>query len=112
MRLRLALPVAAVAGLALNLAYQPTGWWPMALVGVGLSLATLVGRSVGAALLVGVVFGAVFYGLHLAWVGQFLGPIRVSHCPVSKPSSPQQEPCRSSSPIGGRPGGRADQRHS
>lgn len=75
MRLRLALPVAAVAGLALNLAYQPTGWWPMALVGVGLSLATLIGRSVGAALLVGVVFGAVFYGLHLAWVGQFLGPI-------------------------------------
>ncbi len=73
MRLRLALPVAAVAGLALNLAYQPTGWWPMAFVGVGLSLATLIGRSVGAALLVGVVFGAVFYGLHLAWVGQFLG---------------------------------------
>ena len=67
--------VAAAAGVALNLASPPLGWWPLAFVGVIPALATLIGRSPGGALLVGTVFGGVFYFTHLVWVGEFLGPV-------------------------------------
>lgn len=70
-----ATPVAAAAGLALDLASPPLGWWPLAFVSVVLALATLMGRSIGGALLVGTMFGVVFYFTHLVWVGEFLGPV-------------------------------------
>lgn len=73
--MRIALPVAIVAGVALDLATPEVGWWPLTFISVTLALATLVGRSIGGALMVGLVFGISFYILHLAWVGQFLGPI-------------------------------------
>lgn len=73
--MRAALPVAIIAGVALDLATPDVGWWPLAFFSVILALATLVGRSIGGALMVGLVFGISFYVLHLAWVGQFLGPI-------------------------------------
>ncbi len=75
LRLRTALPLAVVAGVLLDLSTPDVGWWPLAFIGVGLSLATLIGRSIGGALAVGLLFGASFYTLHLAWVGQFLGPV-------------------------------------
>jgi apolipoprotein N-acyltransferase len=67
--------VAAVAGAVLDLAYPSVGWWPLALVGVGLSLVTLIGRSVGGALLVGVIFGASFYLIHIMWITRYLGVV-------------------------------------
>ncbi|MEA1261662.1 MULTISPECIES: apolipoprotein N-acyltransferase [Microbacterium] len=75
LRLRTALPLAVVAGVLLDLSTPDVGWWPLAFIGVGLSLATLIGRSIGGALAVGLLFGASFYTLHLAWVGEFLGPV-------------------------------------
>ncbi len=75
LRMWAALPVAAAAGVALDLASPPLGWWPLAFVSVILALATLIGRSLGGALLVGTVFGGVFYFTHLVWVGEFLGPV-------------------------------------
>lgn len=75
LRLRTALPLAVVAGILLDLSTPDVGWWPLAFISVALSLATLIGRSIGGALAVGLLFGTSFYTLHLAWVGQFLGPV-------------------------------------
>ena len=65
----------AAAGLLLDLASAPVGWWPVTFVSVTVALVALIGRSIGGALLVGTVFGAVFYTTHLMWVGEFLGPV-------------------------------------
>ena len=65
----------AAGGLLLDLASAPVGWWPLTFVSVTVALVALIGRSIGGALLVGTVFGAVFYTTHLVWVGEFLGPV-------------------------------------
>ncbi|EIC06453.1 apolipoprotein N-acyltransferase [Microbacterium laevaniformans] len=65
----------AAGGLLLDLASAPVGWWPLTFVSVTVALVALMGRSIGGALLVGTVFGAVFYTTHLVWVGEFLGPV-------------------------------------
>lgn len=67
--------VAAAAGLLLEFAFEPVGWWPLGFVSVTAALLTLIGRSLGGALLVGLVYGAVFYVTRLVWVGEFLGPV-------------------------------------
>ncbi|MDN3495137.1 apolipoprotein N-acyltransferase [Planococcus sp. APC 4015] len=66
---------AAAAGFLLDVASAPVGWWPLTFVSVTVALLTLIGRSLGGALLVGTVFGAAFYMTHLVWVGEFLGPV-------------------------------------
>ncbi|MGZ0710923.1 apolipoprotein N-acyltransferase (plasmid) [Coraliomargarita sp. W4R53] len=70
-----AIPVAVLAGGILDLAYPSVGWWPLAFVGVGLALLTLVGRSVWGAVLVGFVFGATFYLIHIMWITRYLGVV-------------------------------------
>ncbi|WP_285814606.1 apolipoprotein N-acyltransferase [Microbacterium sp. Marseille-Q6648] len=70
-----AVAAAAAAGFFLDVASAPVGWWPMTFVSVTVALLTLIGRSIGGALLVGTVFGTVFYTAHLVWVGEFLGPV-------------------------------------
>ena len=70
-----AVVAAAATGFLLNLASAPVGWWPLTFVSVLVALLTLIGRSLGGSLLVGTVFGAVFYATHLVWVGEFLGPV-------------------------------------
>ncbi|GAA3640879.1 apolipoprotein N-acyltransferase [Microbacterium awajiense] len=65
----------AAAGFLLDLASPPVGWWPLTFVSVTVALLCLVGRSIRGGLLVGTVFGAVFYTSHLVWVGEFLGPV-------------------------------------
>ncbi|GAA1931440.1 apolipoprotein N-acyltransferase [Microbacterium aoyamense] len=70
-----ALLVSAAAGPILDLAYPSVGWWPLAFVGVGLSLIALVGRRAWSALLVGLVFGASFYLIHIVWITRYLGEI-------------------------------------
>lgn len=67
--------VSAVAGAVLDLAYPDVGWWPLAFVGVGLSLIALVGRGAWSALLVGLVFGASFYLIHIVWITRYLGMV-------------------------------------
>ena len=66
---------AAVAGPTLDLAFPDVGWWPFAFVGVAFALVSLIGRSAGGALLVGFVFGASFYLIHIIWITRYLGPI-------------------------------------
>ncbi|GAA1845321.1 apolipoprotein N-acyltransferase [Microbacterium koreense] len=66
---------AAAGGAILDLAYPSVGWWPLAFVGVGLSLVSLIGRGAWSALLVGLVFGASFYLIHIMWITRYLGVI-------------------------------------
>lgn len=66
---------AAVAGPTLDLAFPDVGWWPFAFVGVAFALVSLIGRSIGGAVLVGFVFGASFYLIHIIWITRYLGPI-------------------------------------
>ena len=70
-----AVVVAAAAGGILDLAYPAVGWWPLAFVGVGLSLVALIGRGVWSGLLVGMVFGASFYLIHIVWITRYLGVV-------------------------------------
>jgi len=67
--------VSAVAGGILDLAYPAVGWWPLAFLGVGLSLVALIGRGVWSGLLVGVVFGASFFLIHIMWITRYLGVV-------------------------------------
>ncbi|WP_324253934.1 hypothetical protein [Microbacterium schleiferi] len=67
--------VAVAAGLVLDLAYPSVGWWPLAFIGAGLSLVTLIGRSVWGSLLVGFIFGITFYLVHIMWLNRYLGVI-------------------------------------
>ncbi|MFS0867352.1 apolipoprotein N-acyltransferase [Microbacterium sp. 179-B 1A2 NHS] len=68
-----AIPVAAIGGAVLDLAFPDVGIWPLAFVGVALSLLTLIGRSLGGAVLVGAVFAASFYLFHIEWITRYLG---------------------------------------
>lgn len=70
-----ALLVAALAGPVLDAAYPSLGIWPLAFLGIALSLVPLIGRSAWSALLVGFVFGASFYLIHIMWITRYLGPI-------------------------------------
>lgn len=71
----LAVLVAAVSGFLMNLAYPGASVWPLAFVGVALLLLTLIGRRAGGALLVGLIYGAVFFFLLVSWTSRYLGVI-------------------------------------
>ncbi len=70
-----ALPAAGTAGLLMDTASPALALWPLAFVAVALLLVCLIGRRIGGALLVGVVYGAVFYSLLVSWTARYLGPI-------------------------------------
>ncbi|WP_433677472.1 apolipoprotein N-acyltransferase [Microbacterium gorillae] len=70
-----ALLIAALAGPVLDAAYPSLGIWPLAFLGIALSLIPLIGRSAWSALLVGFVFGASFFLIHIIWITRYLGPI-------------------------------------
>ncbi|HEX5858884.1 MAG TPA: apolipoprotein N-acyltransferase [Microbacterium sp.] len=70
-----ALLVAAAAGPILDMAYPSVGAWPVAFIGVSMSLLTLIGRSAWGSLAVGLVFGAFFYFVHIAWITRYLGVV-------------------------------------
>ncbi|MHB1172790.1 MAG: apolipoprotein N-acyltransferase [Lacisediminihabitans sp.] len=71
----LAVGGAALAGILNAGAFPALGWWPLVFVGTALMLWALIGRSVGGALLVGLVGGFAFFGSHIFWLTVYLGPI-------------------------------------
>ena len=71
----LAVIVAALAGLLMDFAYPFASVWGLAFPAVALLLLTLIGRSPGGALLVGFVYGAVFFFLLVSWTSRYLGVI-------------------------------------
>ena len=68
MPLRWALLVALAGGLALAAAFPPVGAWPLAVAGPALLAVALWRRSVGASLVVGLVFGAAFFVPLISWL--------------------------------------------
>jgi apolipoprotein N-acyltransferase len=70
-----AVPVSALAGVLLDVAFPSVGWWPMAFISVALALVTLIGRRVGGAFLTGLAFGLAFYLLNVDFTAEWVGPL-------------------------------------
>lgn len=70
-----ALLAAAAAGGLLNLAFPALSIWIAAFPAVALLLVALIGRRTWSALLVGFVYGAVFYLVLVSWTARYLGPV-------------------------------------
>lgn len=66
--------LAIAAGFVTDAAFPELGWWPLAFLGVALVLVAAQGRRAASGFLVGVVFGASFYLVHIPWMTEFLGP--------------------------------------
>jgi len=66
---------AALAALLMNLAYPEAAVWALAFPATALLLLSLIGRRFGGALLVGLVYGILFFGLLVSWTSRYLGPI-------------------------------------
>lgn len=71
----LAVASAAVAGWLMDLAFPGVAAWGLVFPAVALLLIALIGRRAGGALLVGFVFGAVFFFLLVSWTSRYLGVI-------------------------------------
>jgi apolipoprotein N-acyltransferase len=68
-----AIVVATASGPILDVGFPDRGIWPMTFIGIALVLVSLIGRSVGGAILTGLVAGLSFYLTHIAWASLFLG---------------------------------------
>jgi apolipoprotein N-acyltransferase len=68
LRLRWALIVALLGGLALAAAFPPAGIWPFAAIGPALLVIALSGRGLRASFCVGLIFGAAFFIPLVSWV--------------------------------------------
>ena len=73
-----ALVVAGASGPVLDAAFPDRDVWFLAFPGIALVLLALRGRSLGGALLTGLVAGASFFFLHIEWASLFLGPLPMS----------------------------------
>lgn len=71
--LPLALMMAVSGGWMMDLGFPDLGWWPLTIVGTALVLASLRGRGVRGALLVGAVSGFAYYGTLIEWLTVYLG---------------------------------------
>ncbi|MGO2521399.1 MAG: apolipoprotein N-acyltransferase [Microbacterium sp.] len=69
----LAALTAAAAGVLMDLTYPSAAVWVLAFPSVALLLLSLIGRRAGGALLVGGVYGAVFFFLLVSWTSRYLG---------------------------------------
>ncbi len=71
----LALPSAALGGLALDAATPALAWWPMAFVGTALILVAVWQQRIGAGAAAGAVAGAAFWMPQISWLTLYLGPV-------------------------------------
>lgn len=75
MRLRYALPAAAVGGYLLDVASPSLSVWPASLIGTALILVALWNQRARTGLLLGAIAGAAFWGPHIFWLTLYLGPV-------------------------------------
>lgn len=66
---------AAGAAVLMDLSYPDAAVWVLAFPATALLLVALIGRRAGGALLVGAVFGIVFFALFVSWTSRYLGPV-------------------------------------
>lgn len=71
----LALLMALAGGWLMDLGYPDLAWWPLTIVGTALVFASLRGRSIGGALLIGAVSGFAYYGVLIEWLTVYLGVV-------------------------------------
>ncbi|MFE6994778.1 apolipoprotein N-acyltransferase [Microbacterium sp. NPDC057659] len=71
----LALPTAALAAILMRVAFPEPAIWPLVFPGVALLLLALIGRRAWSAILVGLVYGLLFFGLLVSWTSRYLGVI-------------------------------------
>ena len=71
----LALLAGGAAGALMDLAFPEAALWPLAFPAIALLLIALIGRSIGGALLVGLVYGTVLFALLVSWTSRYLGPL-------------------------------------
>ncbi len=73
------LPVAVMASIAggwlMDLGYPDLAWWPFTILGTALVLASLRGRTIGGALLIGAISGFAYYGMLIEWLTVYLGVV-------------------------------------
>ena len=70
-----ALVLAALGGLALDLAFPGTGWWPLAVVGIALLTLAVRGARARRGALLGLVAGLACFVPLLAWSGIYVGAL-------------------------------------
>jgi len=70
-----AILLAVVGALATDAAFPGRSWWPLAPVGIALLLLALRGATLGRALALGWVWGAVFFLIHLWWAEEAAGAV-------------------------------------
>lgn len=70
-----AVPASAAAAVLMDLAYPEAAIWILAFPATALLLLALTGRRFGGALLVGLVYGVLFFGLLVSWTSRYLGPV-------------------------------------
>ena len=66
---------AALAAVLMDLAYPEAAVWILVFPATALLLVALIGRRFGGALLVGLVYGILFFGLLVSWTSRYLGPV-------------------------------------
>lgn len=66
---------AAFSALLMDLSYPDAAIWVLAFPATALLLLSLTGRRAGGALLVGSVYGVLFFGLLVSWTSRYLGPV-------------------------------------
>ncbi|WP_424465540.1 apolipoprotein N-acyltransferase [Pseudoclavibacter helvolus] len=71
----LSLLAAVAGGLLLRAAFPGPALWPLAFVGIGLVLCSLMHRSAGGAFVIGLASGLSYYFPLIAWASLFLGPV-------------------------------------
>ena len=59
----------------MDLGFPDVGWWPLTIVGVAAIMASLRGRTIRSALLIGAVGGFSYYGLLIEWLTVYLGVV-------------------------------------
>lgn len=72
-RRSVSLLLAAIGGVATDLAFPGTAWWPLAFVGVALLLLAMGRDSARWNALVGFVWGLAFFGPQLSWIDGAVG---------------------------------------
>lgn len=70
-----AMVLAAASGPVFDAGFPDKNLWPLAFVGIGLVLLTLIGRRIGTSFLVGFIAGLSFFLTHIEWATLYLGPI-------------------------------------
>ncbi|PRB09510.1 apolipoprotein N-acyltransferase [Microbacterium sp. MYb72] len=66
---------AAGAAVLMHLSYPGAAVWILAFPATALLLLSVIGRRAGGALLVGLVYGILFFALLVSWTSRYLGPI-------------------------------------